>query len=164
MYRSTAYIGAACCYWPSSVVCRSVWLLVCLMVCHTSEPCKNGWTDRDAVYVEDSGGTREPLDGVQIPHGKEQFWGGKGRPILKYRETVQSSVQKWLNRSRCRLGFGLGWAQIIVLDGSPEVLRDVAMATNFWLLMGYNFGCMIASDMLFDFRGGFSGSSCPMKS
>jgi len=32
----------------------------------------------------------------------------------------------------------------------PQVLRDVAMATNFWLLMGYNFGCMIASDMLFD--------------
>jgi len=42
-------------------------------------------------------------------------------------------------------------------------LRDVAMATIFWLLMGYNFGCMIASDMLFDSRGGFSGSSCPMK-
>jgi len=25
-------------------------------------------------------------------------------------------------------------------------LRDVAMATTFCLLMGYNFGCMIASD------------------
>jgi len=25
------------------------------------------------------------------------------------------------------------------------------------LLMGYNFGCMIASDMLFDSRGGFWG-------
>jgi len=33
------------------------------------------------------------------------------------------------------------------------VLRDVAMTTNFWLSMGYNFGCMIASDMLFDSRG-----------
>jgi len=32
-------------------------------------------------------------------------------------------------------------------------LRDVAMATTFWLLMGYNFGCMIASNMLFDFVG-----------
>ena len=49
------------------------------------------------------------------------------------------------------MGFGLGWAQGIVLDGSPEVLREVAMATNFWLSMGYNFGCMIASNMLFDF-------------
>jgi len=50
-----------------------------------------------------------------------------------------------------------------VLDGGPEVLRDIAMATIFWLLMGYNFGCMIISDTLFDSRSGFSGSSYPMK-
>jgi len=41
--------------------------------------------------------------------------------------------------------------------------KDVAMATTFWLSMGYNFRCMIASDMLFDSRGGFSESSYPMK-
>jgi len=41
-------------------------------------------------------------------------------------------------------------------------LREVAMATTFWLLMGYNFSCMIASDMLFDSRDGFSGSSYPI--
>jgi len=55
-----------------------------------------------------------------------------------------------------------------VLDGSPQVLRDVAMATNFgtqfaitgfWLSMGYNFGCMIASDTLFDSRVGFRGQT-----
>ena len=56
---------------------------------------------------------------------------------------------------------GLGWA--------VEMLRDVAMAINFGTqfaitgFVGYNFGCMIASDMLFDSRGGFSGSSYPMK-
>ena len=37
-HRSTTYVDAACCYRPSSVVCRSV----CRSVCHTSEPCKNG--------------------------------------------------------------------------------------------------------------------------
>ena len=42
-------------------------------------------------------------------------------------------------------------------------LRDVSMATTFWLSMGYNFGCMIASDTLFDSRSGFYGSSYPMK-
>ena len=42
-------------------------------------------------------------------------------------------------------------------------LRDVAMATIFWLSIGYNFGSMTASDTLFDSRGGFSGSSDPMK-
>jgi len=29
--------------------------------------------------------------------------------------------------------------------------------------MGYNFGCMIANDMLFDSRGGFSWSSYQFK-
>ena len=42
-HRNTAYVDAAYCYRPSSVVCRSV--------CHTSEPCKNGCTDRDAVWI-----------------------------------------------------------------------------------------------------------------
>ena len=49
------------------------------------------------------------------------------------------------------------------------MLRDDAVTTNFGTqfartgFVGYNFGCMIASDMLFDSRGGFSGSSYPMK-
>ena len=43
-------------------------------------------------------------------------------------------------------------------------LGDVAIvATTFRLSICYNFGCMIASDMLFDSRGEFSGSSYPMK-
>jgi len=54
---------------------------------------------------------------------------GKGHPIVKYRDTLWSSVQKRLNRSRCRLGYGLQWAQGIVLHGGPQSLRDVAMAT-----------------------------------
>ena len=48
-------------------------------------------------------------------------------------------------------------------------LRDVAMATNFGTqfaitaFVGFNFGCMIATDRQFDSRGRFSGSSYPMK-
>ena len=42
-------------------------------------------------------------------------------------------------------------------------LRDVAMATTFWLSIGYNFSCMIASDTLFVSRVRFSGTSHPMK-
>ena len=42
-------------------------------------------------------------------------------------------------------------------------LRDVAMATTFWLSMGYNFSCSTASDRMFDSRGGFSGTSYPLK-
>ena len=43
-------------------------------------------------------------------------------------------------------------------------LRDVAMVTTFWPSIGYNyFGCMIASDTLFDSIGGLLVLSYPMK-
>jgi len=51
-----------------------------------------------------------------------------------------------------------------VLDGG-----GVAMATNFGTqfamtgFVGYNVGCMTANDMMFDSRGGFLGSSYPIK-
>jgi len=41
-------------------------------------------------------------------------------------------------------------------------LRDIATATTFRLSVGYNFCCLIASNTLFDSRGGFSGSCYPM--
>jgi len=56
-----------------------------------------------------------------------------------------------------------------VLNGGPEVLRDVAMATNFGMqfaftgFVGYNFGFMIAIDTMFESKGEFSKSSYPMK-
>jgi len=43
-------------------------LSIGLSVCHTSEPCKDGQTDRDAIWVEDSGGCRDHvLDGGPDP-------------------------------------------------------------------------------------------------
>jgi len=56
-----------------------------------------------------------------------------------------------------------------VLDGGLVALWDVAMATNFGTqfaitgFVDYNVGCMIASDMLFDSRGGCLGSGYLMK-
>jgi len=41
--------------------------------------------------------------------------------------------------------------------GSPEMPRDVAMATTFRLSIGYKFGCAIASGTIFDSGSGFSG-------
>jgi len=68
--------------------------------------------------------------GPDPPMGRGNFQ-GKVRPIVKCRDTLPSSVLKQLNQSRCRLGCRLIWAVGIVLDGDPEVLRDVAMATIF---------------------------------
>jgi len=48
--------------------------------------------------------------GPDAPMGRGNFEGEKKRPVVMYRDTLRSSVQKWLNRSRCRLAFGLGWA------------------------------------------------------
>jgi len=72
--------------------------------------------------------------------------------------------------------FGLwAWmgARNHVLDGNAEVVRDFSMATNFgtqfaitgsMALMDYNFGCMIASDTLFDSREvGFWGQAIRRK-
>jgi len=41
---------------PPIVKDREAWSVGLLL----SEPCKNGWSDRDAVCVEDSGGPKEP--------------------------------------------------------------------------------------------------------
>jgi len=41
--------------------------------------------------------------------------------------------------------------------------RDVAMTTTFWLSMGYNFGCVIGSDTLFDSRGWVFGDKLSVK-
>ena len=39
------------------------------------ELCKNGWTNRDAVWDVDLVGPRNyALDGVQVPHRKKHFW------------------------------------------------------------------------------------------
>jgi len=54
------------------MVCVSV----CLGVGQTGELCKNGWTDRDAVWGLIHVGPRNyVLDGVEIPNGMGQFWG-----------------------------------------------------------------------------------------
>ena len=82
---STTYVNVAYCYRLNSVVCRSV--------CYGRERCGDGCTDRDAVWIVDSGGPKARnyvLDGVPDPHGKGQFWGGKGRHIVKYSDYTEN--------------------------------------------------------------------------
>jgi len=86
-HRSNTYADAAYCYRPSSVVCPSVGLSLCLpvcrSVCHTSEPCKNGCTNRAAVWVHDLGGPgNHVLDGGPDPPWEGvNFWGRMGVPL-----------------------------------------------------------------------------------
>jgi len=68
-HHSTTYVDAAYSYRPSSVVCLSV--------CHTSEPCKNGCTNRAAIWVEDLGGPGNHVlgGGPDPPWEAANFWG-----------------------------------------------------------------------------------------
>jgi len=98
----------------------SVSLSVALSVCHTSEPWKNGWNDQVAICVLDSG---EPMNHV-LHEVQMPTWEGtilRGKQANQYRDTLQSSVQTRLNRSRCHLGCGLAWAQsIMCYMGDPD--------------------------------------------
>ena len=73
-------------------------IIIIIIICHTSEPCKNGFTDRAAVWVEDLGGPgNHVLYGCpDTPMGRGKW--ENGRPIVKYRDTLRSSVQRRLNR------------------------------------------------------------------
>ena len=64
-----------------------------------------------AISVVGSGGPRKHvLDGIQIPHPTVQFLRKTTCPGMPD-DTLPWPVQKRLNRSRCRLGCGLMWAQ-----------------------------------------------------
>jgi len=74
-FKVAPFFGPPCrcgyCYRPTSVVCRySVSLSVGLSVPLSPS------TGRDNVWIEDSGGHREPRIrwGPDPPHGKEQYW------------------------------------------------------------------------------------------
>ena len=47
---------------------------VCRFVCHSHDPCTNGWTDWNAIWVVDS--RNNVLDGVQIPVERGNFYWG----------------------------------------------------------------------------------------
>jgi len=90
-HRSTTYVDAACSYRPSSVVCRSVTLV---------SPAKM------AAQIELPFGSRTWVgpgnhvldEGPDPPMGSGKFLGENGHPIVKYKDTLRSSVQRRLNR------------------------------------------------------------------
>jgi len=77
------------------------------------------------------------------------------RPVT---EPCKNGWTEMAFRLRTRLG-----PRNHVVDGGPEVPRDVPMGNNFWISLRYSFGCIIASNTLSDSRGGFLGSSYPIK-
>jgi len=88
-------------------VCRSVTLV---SPAKTAEPIEIPFGLRTWV-----GPWHHVLDGgSDLPMGRGKFLGENGRPIVKYRVILRSSVERRLNRQRCRLVCGFGWVQGIV--------------------------------------------------
>jgi len=98
------YVDAAYCYRPTSMVCWCLSLTV-VSPAKMAEPIEVLFGLRTWV-----GPRNHVLDGgSDLPMEKGNF--GWRRLIIKYRDFLQWAVQKWLNRSRCHLGCGLGWPQ-----------------------------------------------------
>jgi len=91
-HRSTTYVDAACSYRPSSVVCRSVTLV---SPAKTAAPIELPFGLRTWV-----GPGNHVLDawGPDPPMARGKFLGENGRPIVKYTDTLRSSVQRRLNQ------------------------------------------------------------------
>ena len=68
--------------------------------------------------------------------GRGNFEEGKGRPIVKYWDLGHSVVICAKTAKPFEMPFGL-WARMDprnhVVDETLQVLRDIAMATTFWL-------------------------------
>jgi len=82
-HRSTTYIDAASCYKPSSMVCRSV---IVVSPAKMVEPIEMPFGLKTWV-----GPRNHVLDvGPDPPCEGAVFWGGgRMRPIVKYRDTLQ---------------------------------------------------------------------------
>jgi len=90
-HRSTAYVDVVYSYRPSIVVCRSVTLVI---PAKTAAPIELPFGLRTWV-----GPGNHVLDGGPDPTmGRGKFLGENERPVVKYRDTLWSSVQRRLNR------------------------------------------------------------------
>ena len=74
-------------------MCRCSAVCLSLSVEHNREPYKNGRTDRDVVWVVDSGRTKETLVGARIPRGRGHFFGGGLFLIEMYCESSKRPQQ-----------------------------------------------------------------------
>jgi len=138
-----------------------------MSLCHRREPCKNGWTNRDAVGVV--GSRNHVLDWVQVPM-EGVILKGKGRPTIKYRETAVSNAktskpmtcagmpddtavsgETWLNRLRFPLGCGLGWAEgnICYMVCSLALRLEYDWTAHVWRRCGFFVKLIIFNHLFF---------------
>jgi len=112
------------------------------------------------------------LDGGPDPPWEGQIFGGEwashckvyGHSMVVCAKTAEPIGMPFGLRGKMGRRNRVGWGSIGAEGRCHGNQFCDAICYNWlWCLIDYNFGCMIASDMQFDSRGGFSGSSYPMK-
>jgi len=106
---------------PSSVVCPSVFLSLCQCVTLVSPAKKRAWNNQVTICVPDSVGPNVP----------RITWGPDANIARGNFDAPRSSVQRRLNRLRCRLGCGHAWAESITCYvGGPDPPWEVAIPVD----------------------------------
>ena len=99
------------------------------VVCHTSQPCKKR-LNRSRCSLGSR--LKEPYIGwkSRSPDGKGQFGEEKRRPIVKYRDTLRSAVQKgWTNRDAVWIEVSGGWKKLRI---TPKQVESVKCGCGGW--------------------------------
>ena len=100
------------------------------------DPYKNSWINRDAAWVNASGGPRyHVLNRRPDPPRKGKFWGNvAAHSKVMGQSTVRGAKKKRLNRSTCRFGWRLEWAHETKCRIGVQIPEDEGA---FWELFGY---------------------------
>ena len=108
---STACIEAACCQRLSSVIC----LLVGLSVCHSSEPCKDGLTDQDTIWLRTQGRGKESCIrwGPDVPQEEATHCKVQGHSAVSCAKTAEPTEMLF--------GYWLGWAKGIMYQVVTQI-------------------------------------------
>ena len=125
---------------------------------HDHELCNNGWTDRDAVWDENSGGPKEPCIRWKSrnPHVNGQFWGQKkgwlrkclnmsGSWYTQSDSTEGSTGMVWMSMGCTR--WGAHWRHLVNMTepsicGSDAALCQVTLTTCYGMVLS-KYGCKI---------------------
>ena len=139
---------------------------VCLLVCHSREPCKNGWTDRYAIGLWARLGSRNHVlvNALDPPWDWAIFRGRRG--IVKYRDALRWAVQNgWTDRDavwvvdsnrlkKACVTWGAHWRHLANTTEPSVCGSDAAFLSNY-----FNHLLVLMTDLAASMR-----TPCPRKS
>jgi len=116
-------------------------LSVCLSVCNNREPCKNGWTDRDAVWDVDSDSWPKESWGPDPHTWRGSFEGEKGPAQNTSRTCPTIDIRKATQQGQNRYGADADCG----VPGGAEQWHNLAMRPYVKLIwpLVFSIGCKV---------------------